>query len=34
MEKKRDCEMQRQFCRAYLRTMDPEQAAAEAGCGD
>ena len=34
MEKKRDCEMQKQFCRAYLRTMDPEQAAEEAGCGD
>lgn len=31
MERKRD---ESAFCRAYLRTMDPERAAEEAGCRD
>lgn len=33
MEKK-ETQRQRDFCRAYLRTMDPERAAGESGCGD
>ena len=33
MEKK-EIQLQRDFCRAYLRTMDPERAAGESGCGD